>query len=172
MKSAVQIDYSWFESGSIAFDYEGMMEKVGYSLEEIRDIQLATGVGNTPVYELNNLTALCRKTAQRGKGARIFVKDEAANPSGSFKARRAAVSVYHAKKLGYKGVIAATSGNYGAAVASQAAMLGLKCIIVQECYDSRGKGQPEIIEKARKCEAYGAEVFQLSVGPELFYSFL
>ena len=74
--------------------------------------------------------------------------------------------------MGYKGVIAATSGNYGAAVASQAAMQGLKCIIVQECYDSRGIGQPEIIEKARKCEAYGAEVVQLTVGPELFYKFL
>ncbi len=172
MKSAVQIDYSQFESGSIAFDYEEMMNKVGYSLKEIKDIQLSTGVGNTPIYELKNLTALCRKTAAPGKGARIFLKDEAANPSGSFKARRAAVSVYHAKKLGYKGVIAATSGNYGAAVASQAAMQGLKCIIVQECYDSLGKGQPEIIEKARKCEAYGAEVVQLSVGPELFYTFL
>ena len=32
-------------------------------------------------------------------------------------------------------------------VASQAAMQGLKCIVVQECYDSRGVGQPEIIEK-------------------------
>jgi hypothetical protein len=51
-------------------------------------------------------------------------------------------------------------------------MLGLKCIVVQECYDSSGKGQPEIIEKARKCEALGAEVIQLSVGPELFYKFL
>jgi threonine dehydratase len=172
MKRSVQIDYSHFESGSIAFDYEGMMEKVGYSLDEIRNIQLSTGVGNTPIYELKNLTALCRRTSEPGKGARIFLKDEAANPSGSFKARRAAVSVYHAKKLGYKGVIAATSGNYGAAVASQAAKLGLKCIIVQECYDSEGKGQPEIIEKARKCEAYGAEVVQLSVGPELFYHFL
>lgn len=172
MKEAVQIDYSRFESGSIAFDYEAMMEKVGYSLDQIRDIQLSTGVGNTPVYELRTLTELCRRTAEPGKGARIFLKDEAANPSGSFKARRAAVSVYHAKKLGYKGVIAATSGNYGAAVASQAAMQGLKCIIVQECYDSKGKGQPEIIEKARKCEAYGAEVVQLSVGPELFYTFL
>ena len=172
MKKAVGIDYSRFESGSIAFDYEGMMRDVGYSLEEIQNIQKATGVGNTPIYELRNLTALCRETAEKGKGARIFLKDEAANPSGSFKARRAAVSVYHAKKLGYKGVIAATSGNYGAAVASQAAMLGLKCIIVQECYDSEGKGQPEIIEKARKCEAYGAEVMQLSVGPELFYTFL
>ena len=80
--------------------------------------------------------------------------------------------MYHAKKLGYKGVISATSGNYGAAVASQAAIAGLKCIIVQECYDSKGVGQPEIVEKARKCEALGAEVVQLSVGPELFYKFL
>lgn len=172
MKKAVGIDYNVFESGSIAFDYEKMMRETGYSLQEIERIQKETGVGNTPIYELRNLTKLARKFAPAGKGARIFIKDEAANPSGSFKARRAATSCYHAEKLGYKGVIAATSGNYGAAVASQAAMRGLKCIIVQECYDSKGIGQPEIVEKARKCEAYGAEVVQLTVGPELFYTFL
>ncbi|MCC5911519.1 MAG: PLP-dependent lyase/thiolase [Clostridiaceae bacterium] len=172
MKKAVGIDYSIFESKGIAFDYEKMMEKTGYTLQEMQKIQGQTGVGNTPLLEMKNLTALARKLAPEGKGARIFIKDEAANPSGSFKARRAANAVYHAKKLGYKGVIAATSGNYGAAVASQAAMHGLKCIIVQECYDSTGKGQPEIIEKARKCEAFGAEVIQLTVGPELFYTFL
>lgn len=172
MKQSVGIDYATFESGSIAFDYEKMMRETGYSLEEIQKIQSDTGVGNTPILELKNITALARKCAAPGKGARIFIKDEAANPSGSFKARRAATAVYHAKRLGYKGVISATSGNYGAAVASQAAMAGLKCIIVQECYDSKGLGQPEIIEKARKCEALGAEVIQLSVGPELFYSFL
>ena len=172
MKSAVGIDYNMFESGSIAFDYEKMMIEAGYSLGEIIKIQIDQSVGNTPIIELKNFTKLSRRLAPEGKGARIFIKDEATNPSGSFKARRAAVSAYHAKKLGYKGVIAATSGNYGAAVASQAAMLGLKCIIVQECYDSNGKGQPEIIEKARKCEAFGAEVVQLTVGPELFYEFL
>ncbi|MEW9121294.1 MAG: 2-amino-4-oxopentanoate thiolase subunit OrtB [Thermotaleaceae bacterium] len=172
MKKAIGIDYQSFEIGKIAFDYERMMEEVGYTLKEMQKIQGATGVGNTPLLELKNISALARKIAPKGKGARIFIKDEAANPSGSFKARRAANAVYHAKKLGYKGVIAATSGNYGAAVASQAAMQGLKCIIVQECFDSRGIGQPEIIEKARKCEAYGAEVVQLSVGPELFYTFL
>jgi cysteine synthase len=172
MKKSLGIDYSIFESGSIAFDYEKMMSDAGYSLEEIQRIQEQTGVGNTPILELKNLTALARKVSAPGKGARIFIKDEAANPSGSFKARRAATSVHLAKKLGYKGVIAATSGNYGAAVASQAAMAGLNCIIVQECYDSKGVGQPEIIEKARKCEALGAEVIQLTVGPELFYSFL
>lgn len=172
MKKATGIDYSVFESGSIAFDYEKMMKETGYSLQDVQKIQSETGVGNTPIYELRNLTKLARKFAPKGKGARIFIKDEAANPSGSFKERRAATSCYHAKKLGYKGVIAATSGNYGAAVAAQSAMRGLKCIVVQECYDSRGVGQPEIIEKARKCEALGAEVVQLTVGPELFYTFL
>jgi cysteine synthase len=172
MKKSVGIDYESFESGSIAFDYEKMMRETGYTLEEMQNIQRSVHVGNTPVIELRNITALARKCAKPGYGARIFIKDEASNPSGSFKARRAANSVYHAKRLGFKGVVTATSGNYGAAVASQAAMAGLKCIVVQECYDSKGVGQPEIIEKARKCEALGAEVVQLSVGPELFYKFL
>lgn len=172
MKKSVGVDYSTFESGSIAFDYEKMMSEAGYSLEDIQKIQSECAVGNTPIIELKNITQLARKFSKPDKGARIFIKDEAANASGSFKARRAATSVYHAKRLGYKGVITATSGNYGAAVASQAAMAGLKCIVVQECYDSKGIGQPEIIEKARKCEALGAEVVQLSVGPELFYYFL
>lgn len=169
---ALGIDYNEFESGSVAFDYEGLMAKTGYTVEEVARIQAKTAVGGTPLIELRNLTELARKYAKPGYGARIFAKDEAANASGSFKARRAACAVAHAKKLGYKGVMAATSGNYGAAVASQAAMQGLKCIVVQECYDSKGIGQPEIVEKARKCEAYGAEVVQLTVGPELFYSFL
>jgi cysteine synthase len=172
MKKSVGIDYGSFESGSIAFDYEKMMRETGYTLEEMRKIQADVNVGNTPVLELRNITALARKCAKPNYGARIFIKDEAANPSGSFKVRRAATSIYHAKKLGFKGVISATSGNYGAAVASQAAIAGLKCIVVQECYDSHGLGQPEIVEKARKCEALGAEVVQLSVGPELFYKFL
>ncbi len=172
MKKAIGIDYDDFESGGIAFNYEKMMRDVGYSLEEIRKAQAETSVGNTPLIELRNLTKLARMMAAPGKGARIFIKDEAANPSGSFKDRRAAVSVHKAKAMGYKGVIAATSGNYGAAVASQAAMRGLKCIVVQEVFDSSGKGQPEILEKGRKCEALGAEVVQLTVGPELFYTFL
>ncbi len=172
MKAAVGMDYSQFESGSIAFDYEGMMRATGYSLEDVIGIQKDFAIGNTPLIELKNITALVRKLSKDGFGARILIKDEAANPSGSFKVRRAATSIYHAKRMGYPGALAATSGNYGAAVASCCAKAGIRCIVVQECYDSRGIGQPEIIEKARKCEALGAEVVQLSVGPELFYVFL
>ena len=172
IKNAVGMDFDKFELPGIGFDSEAMMEATGYTIEEIRRVQAMFSIGNTPLIELKNLTELARKCAPEGKGARIFIKDEASNPSGSFKARRACTSVYQAKKLGYKGVVTATSGNYGAAVACCAAMAGLKCIVVQECYDSKGVGQPEIIEKARKCEALGAEVVQLTVGPELFSTVL
>ncbi|HAG22710.1 MAG TPA: PLP-dependent lyase/thiolase [Synergistaceae bacterium] len=172
MKKALGMDYQEFEGPGISFDYENMMERAGFSIEEVRRIQRSTSVGETPLIELRNLTAAARKLSGPGKGARIFIKDEASNPSGSFKDRRASVSCYYAEQKGYEGVIAATSGNYGAAVASQANMRDLKCIIVQEVFDSSRVGQPEILEKGRKCEALGAEVLQLTVGPELFYVFL
>lgn len=172
MLKSVGIDYEIYERGDIAFDYERMMRDTGYSISEVMNIQKEAGVGNTPLLELKNITMLARKVSKNGKAARIFVKDESCNPSGSFKDRRASLSVYHAKKRGYRGVASATSGNYGSAVASQAAIRGLKCIIVQECYDSRKIGQPEILEKTRKCEGLGAEVLRLTVGPELFYTFL
>ncbi len=172
MKASLGIDFDSYVTSPIAFDYERMMADTGYSLEDIVRIQSQTKVGGTPLHELTRLTEWVRRTAEPGKGARILVKDEAANASGSFKARRASISVFEAQRRGFEGVVAATSGNYGAAVASQAAMRGLKCIILQEVFDSRGVCQPEIIEKSRACEAYGAEVQRLSVGPELFYVLL
>ena len=121
MRASVGIDYDDYTTGPLSFDYEGLLSDTGYDLESIAGIQARTAVGNTPVVELENLTALARAMAGPGKGARIFLKDEAANPSGSFKDRRASLSAHEARKKGYSGVVAATSGNYGAAVASQAA---------------------------------------------------
>lgn len=172
MRRSVGIDYERFRRGRLAWDYEGLMAEVGYSLEEVRGIQLGNGVGATPMREARNLSELMRRVAPPGYGARILIKDEACNPSGSFKDRRASLSVHEALRRGYRGVISATSGNYGAAVASQAARAGLACIVVQEVFDSRGVGQPEILEKSRACEEFGAEVIQCTVGPELFYLFL
>lgn len=172
IKRSTGLNYSEFETDGIGFNYEKMMGSTGYTFEDVMNIQKENMIGTTPLTELKNLTEYARKFSGDGYGAKILLKDEAANLSGSFKARRAAMSVHKAKQLGYKGVIAATSGNYGAAVAAMAAKYGLQCIIIQECFDSKGKAQPEILEKARACEAYGAEVIQLSVGPELFYTFL
>ncbi len=172
MRASVGIDYSQYTTGVLAFDYEQLLADTGYDIETARAVQRQTAVGDTPLVELRNITALARSVARSGKGARIFVKDEARNPSGSFKDRRASLSIREATRRGYAGVAAATSGNYGAAVASQAAKAGLRCIVVQEAFDSHGLAQPEIEEKTRACEAYGAEVIRLSVGPELFYVFL
>lgn len=162
------LDYPAFAKGQFGLDYEGLMSAVNYDLSQVYELQKQVGVGKTPLVELKNLTRLVRYHAPAGKGARIFLKDEAANPSGSYKDRRASVAVYHAALQGYPGIVAATSGNYGAAVACQGAKRGLKVIVLQETFDASGLGQPEILEKGRACQAYGAEVVQLSVGPELF----
>ena len=172
MRASLGIDYDAYELGGLAFDYERMLAETGYTLERIAEIQAQTKVGTTPLHELTRLTDAVRAISEPGKGATILLKDEAANASGSFKARRASLSCFEAAQRGYPGVATATSGNYGAAVASQAAMRGLRCVVLQEVFDSLGVGQPEILEKTRACEAYGAEVQRLSVGPELFWQLL
>lgn len=170
--AATGIDYAPLEQDAGAFDYDALLASPNLSHQQVADIQAATKTGNTPLFPLPRITQMVRAIAPLGYGAHIALKDEAANASGSFKARRASLSIHEAKRRGYAGVAAATSGNYGAAVASQAAMAGLACIVVQEAFDSRFVGQPEILEKARACEAYGAEVRQLTVGPELFLTLL
>lgn len=39
MKKALGMDFSAFESGSIAFDYEKMMSSTGFSMEEVERVQ-------------------------------------------------------------------------------------------------------------------------------------
>ena len=111
VKRSVGLDYAEYATGALGFDYERLLVDTGYDIEETRRIQTATGVGGTPLVELGNITALVRATARAGKGARIFVKDEAQNPSGSFKDRRASLSVHEAKRRGFAGVAAATSAD-------------------------------------------------------------
>ncbi len=93
MRASVGIDYSQYTTGVLAFDYEQLLADTGYDIETARAVQRQTAVGDTPLVELRNITALARSVARSGKGARIFVKDEARNPSGSFKDRRASLSI-------------------------------------------------------------------------------
>ena len=85
MRSSVGIDYDQYITGPLSFDYERMLSDTGYDPKTTRRIQRYTAVGDTPLVELKNLTMLVRKVSEPGKGARIFVKDEAANPSGSLR---------------------------------------------------------------------------------------
>jgi threonine synthase len=71
----------------------------------------------------------------RSYGARIgvpnlLVKDEGALPTGSFKARGAAVGVSRARELGIERITMPTNGNAGAAWATYAARAGMGSLIV------------------------------------------
>jgi threonine synthase len=56
----------------------------------------------------------------------VLVKDEAQNPTGSFKSRGMAAAVTVAKRLGAKAFVAPSAGNAGGALAAYAARAGIK----------------------------------------------
>lgn len=60
----------------------------------------------------------------------LFMKDEGTIPTGTFKARGAAVGVSKAKELGIRALAMPTNGNAGGAWALYCARAGIKCFIV------------------------------------------
>jgi threonine synthase len=80
----------------------------------------------------------------------LLVKDEGPLPTGSFKARGAAVGVSRARELGIESVAMPTNGNAGAAWAAYAARAGIRATIAMP-YDA-----PEITR--RECLAVGADL--------------
>lgn len=81
------------------------------------------GEGMTPLLELPRLGRDYGITS-------LFMKDESLVPSGSFKARGAAVGVSKAKELGVKKLAMPTNGNAGAAWALYSARAGIEATIV------------------------------------------
>jgi len=57
------------------------------------------------------------------------VKDESPNPTASFKDRASAIVVARAKQIGAEVIVAASTGNAGAALAGMAAAIGTKAVI-------------------------------------------
>lgn len=68
--------------------------------------------------------------AEELKLARIMIKNEGQNPSGSHKDRVSCLAVTRALGVGATTVVAASSGNGGASVALYAAAAGIRCCIV------------------------------------------
>ena len=81
---------------------------------------------------------------------RLLVKDESALPTGSFKARGAAVGVSRARELGVRRVAMPTNGNAGAAWAAYAARAGIQATIAMPL------GAPVI--SRGECLAAGADL--------------
>jgi threonine synthase len=81
----------------------------------------------------------------------LLMKDEGLIPTGTFKARGAAVGVSRARELGVKAIAMPTNGNAGAAWSVYAARGGLGSLIVMPV------DAPEITR--RECAAAGAELY-------------
>lgn len=82
---------------------------------------------------------------------RLLMKDEGLIPTGTFKARGAAVGVSRAAELGVKGIAMPTNGNAGASWALYAARAGLQTLIAMPV------DAPDITR--RECVAAGAELY-------------
>jgi cysteine synthase A len=110
-------------------------------------------VGNTPLVQLNRLTAGC--------GATVVAKLEFMNPGHSVKDRIAAAMLDAAEAAGKIGpetiILEPTSGNTGIGLAMVCAARGIKCAFVM----------PETMSRERKLllKAYGADLI-LTPGPD------
>ena len=83
-------------------------------------------------------------------GARVYLKFEGANPTGSFKDRGMTVAVSRAKGRGAEAVICASTGNTAASAAAYAARAGLRgAVIVPEGKIAIGKLAQALMHGAR-----------------------
>ncbi len=84
---------------------------------------ISLGEGGTPLLR-------CPAIERTFGVKRVYVKEEAANPTGTFKARGMAVAVSRAKELGVKRLAVPSAGNAGSAMAAYAAKAGLEALVV------------------------------------------
>lgn len=108
---------------------------------------VSLGEGNTP------LVTTRRLGAAHGI-AELRIKNEAANPTGSFKDRQLAVGVSHAQQQGQDTIAVVSSGNVACAAAAYAARAGLRCVVFAHAH----AGLPKLVQAA----SYGATVLRIN----------
>ncbi|PZP00167.1 MAG: threonine synthase, partial [Dermacoccus nishinomiyaensis] len=104
------------------------------------------GEGGTPLIPAEKLSERV--------GARVFVKYEGLNPTGSFKDRGMTTAMSMAAKNGAKAVICASTGNTSASAAAYATKAGMTCaVLVPDGKIAMGKLSQAI--------AHGAQLLQV-----------
>ena len=104
---------------------------------------VSLGEGFAPLIE-------AERTARELGIAKLWIKDEARNPTGSFKDRGLCAAISMAKELGIKKVASPRAGNAGGSLAAYAARAGIEAYVFM----------PRDTPKANQIEAqkYGAKV--------------
>ncbi|TCJ20679.1 threonine synthase [Rubrobacter taiwanensis] len=101
----------------------GVVRKYRDRLPGIPDGAIVSlGEGDTPLIEAPRVSELA--------GARVYLKFEGANPTGSFKDRGMAVAMSRALAAGNRACVCASTGNTAASAAAYAARVGIRCFVV------------------------------------------
>jgi len=124
---------------------EGLLRRYGHLLPLTAETPLiCLGEGDTPLIRAHAVEA-------RTGLARVFLKLEGCNPTGSFKDRGMVLAVAKAVEVGSRVVICASTGNTSASAAAYAARSGLRALVViPDGYIAAGK--------LAQALAYGANV--------------
>lgn len=114
----------------------------------------------TPIitlYEGDTLLVLARRLQNElGIRARVYLKLEGLNPTGSFKDRGMTVAISKAVEEGARAVICASTGNTAASAAAYAAKAGLKCfVLIPEGKIAKGKLAQAMIHGASVIQVKG-----------------
>jgi threonine synthase len=89
-------------------------------------------------------------------GARVLLKIEGLNPTGSFKDRGMTLAISKAVEEGAKAVVCASTGNTSASAAAYAARAGLTCaVLIPEGHIALGKLAQALVHGARVLQVRG-----------------
>ena len=91
------------------------------------------GAGFTPLVRADRLAA------ELGLGE-LWIKDDTANPTGSFKDRVVSVALTKARQLGFKVAACASTGNLANSVAAHAARAGMESVVLIPSRPGDGQG--------------------------------
>jgi threonine synthase len=104
--------------------------------------------GGTPLVEARELS--------RRVNARVFLKVEGANPTGSFKDRGMTMAISKAAEAGAQAVICASTGNTSASAAAYAVRAGMVCaVLVPQGKIALGKMAQALVHGARLLQVDG-----------------
>jgi len=105
--------------------HQGVIERYRQYLPVSKNTPVITlQEGNTPLLLAESLSKAV------GGNARVYLKYEGLNPTGSFKDRGMTLAVSKAKEEGARTIICASTGNTSASAAAYAAVAGIKCIVL------------------------------------------
>lgn len=131
----------------MAHQWRGIIEEYRDRLPiNVGDVIVTLGEGGTP------LVYACEISERTG--AKVYLKVEGMNPTGSFKDRGMTMAITDALRHGARAVICASTGNTSASAAAYAAKAGLKsAVLVPQGKIAMGKLAQAVI--------HGAQILQV-----------